>query len=128
MMHGLLRKVARELRYSALIDIIGARVTIHSIETIQADLLRVLSPPIPATAVLDAQEPRFLIGALRKYGLMDLTLTVPEPVLMPMDVSGIPLLKHLGFMSEPESPEPNHAEDDPWEHDPTCLEELSRYQ
>ena len=89
-MNALLRKVARELRYLALSDIIGSRVIINSIETIQADSLHALAPSLPATAVLEEPEQRFLIGSLLKYGLMDLTFAIPEPSSTVIDAAGIP--------------------------------------
>ena len=124
-MNALLKKVARELRYLSLSDIIGSRVIINSIETIQADSLHALAPSLPATAVLEEPEQRFLIGSLLKYGLMDLTFAIPEPSPTVIDAAGIPLLKELGFVIEPEPRPSVRAEGDVWNDDPTCLAELA---
>ena len=124
-MNALLRKVAKELRYLLLTDIIGSRVTIHSIETIQADILHSLSPPLPATAVLERPEQRFLIGALIKYGLMDLTFAIPEPIATGTDAPGILLLQQLGFVIAPKQHPAVSADGAMWSDDPTCLAELA---
>jgi len=56
---------------------------------------------------------------------MDLTFAIPEPISTVIDAPGIPLLKQLGFVIEPEPQPPVSAEGDLWDDDPTCLAELA---
>jgi hypothetical protein len=96
-----LLRIARELRYRPLPALIGRRVALASLASIEEVVRGLAWTYVP----LDArwQPPEMLEGALAKYGLIDTELAAPEHLLDAPDTQrGLELLKQLGFLVSPE--------------------------
>src|SRR5690242_18169872 len=100
---SLLKKVARELQYRPLPEFIGRAVTIHSLETIEADSRYALGELWPKECALIEKSVSLL--AIAKYGILDLRFWVSIDRLAIDSQSGIPLLKELAFVVSPEREE-----------------------
>ncbi len=123
---SLLRKVAKELRYRPLLDLIGQEVEIKSLGTVENDIRLTIGVSLPSECVMSSPLSEL---ALVRYGILDLYFEAPRSMLANNYQSGIPLLKELGFAVEPE-----HAQElietrrglgDKFADDPTCLNELA---
>ena len=99
-------RLARDLRYQTLSDLLGHPVTIRGLDTLQADLVQAFAPTISAAMVLRRLEPRYRLGALVKYGLLDLAFTLPEPITIVNDIEGLPLLEQLRIVRPPDPADP----------------------
>jgi hypothetical protein len=90
-------RIARELRYRPLPALIGRRVEIASIASIEGMVRDLASLYLPFDARW--QPPEMLEGALAKYGLIDTELSAPEHLLdIPDTQRGLELMRELGFL------------------------------
>ena len=96
----LVRRIANELRYRSLDDLICREVTINHLDSVEKDIHAALIGVLPPDCKYVATELKFLEGAIVKYGIIDATFTAPEQLLNSRDQGGISLLKELGFVEE----------------------------
>lgn len=117
----LVKRLARELRYRPLPELVGQEIMIHSVESVEEDLREALAPFLPGQAQYEWPHSPFLERTLAKYGILDVTFRAPASLLQGEAEQGVPLLKKLGFL-----PDPSILEQMPltFENDPTCLAEL----
>jgi hypothetical protein len=121
---ALLKKILRGVRYSPLPKLIDQHVEVHSIETIEADLLTAFRNDLPPESRLISKERYYIEGALVKYGLMDVMFSVSSEYLDACPPITGKMLRDFGFALSPEDREnlaQNSAED--FEED-TALWEL----
>jgi hypothetical protein len=64
--------------------------------------VQALAPTISDAMVLREIESRYRLSALVKYGLLDLTFILPEPITIVNDSEGLPLLEQLGIVRRPD--------------------------
>jgi hypothetical protein len=117
----LVKRLAKDLRYRPLPELIGQSVVIQNVDSIEADLRQALAPLIPAEAIFEWPQRPHMERTLAKYGVLDVTFRVPSTLLQADDEHGVSLLKKLGFL-----PEQSILDQLPltFENDPTCLSEL----
>lgn len=74
----LLKKVARGIRYRTLNNLIGRKITIRSYKTIVIDIRSAIGNLLP-----DILLPSFSLSmaAIAKYGIIDLSVKVPDMIL-----------------------------------------------
>ncbi len=97
----LLKKLARELKYLPLDLLWNYPITINSIATLESDIRAELGKIVPAGCSL-VTEPEIAYGMLAKYDFIDLTVRVPDHLLLESNYqSGIPLLRQLLPAPEP---------------------------
>jgi hypothetical protein len=117
---GLVRRVARGLRYRPLSHLLGRVVAVSDLDRIEDAIRLSLGTDLPDGCRLAGPEPRFREGAVAKYGILDLRFTAPGDILAGDVLTGVPLLRELGYLPE-EQVGPQHRDCD----DPTwCLEML----
>lgn len=124
-----LKKIAKDIRYCPLLDIIGQEIEMSSLETIEADIRKTLGDLFPKESVLISTiQPM----AIAKYGILDLEFQVPNPILEANYQNGISLLGELGFVNQPEQYPNIHQIDLDFAFladladDPFCLIELAQ--
>jgi hypothetical protein len=124
-MNNLLRKVARELRYRPIPELIGTKVTIESASAVPCTVAEALTTlfPVPLRFI-GPQEP-WITVSLAKYCHLDLTFGVDGVEWRPHDDFGITTLKKLGFALHPRELSKNERQHLTEEKDPTCLRELA---
>ena len=96
----LIRRIARELRYRSLDELINRELTINQLDSVEKDISAALSDVLPQGCKYVETERQFLEGAMVKYGIIDVTFAAPERLLNSRDEGGISLLKDLGFIDE----------------------------
>ena len=111
--HRRLYRVAKQLRYRTLPELIGRSILIPSIRDILGTVAASfeLGSPVNPDARFE--------GMIAKYGILDLEFHSLQPNLGRQDRGGVALLKELGFVQE-ERAEENLDEED-W-----CLQELEK--
>jgi hypothetical protein len=92
---SLIKQLARNLRYKGLPDLIGQIITIHSFETVYADIYNTLNLPVGITHI--EKDRKYIKGALAKYGFIDLRFTVPVDELVAA-LNGLSVLTHLSLV------------------------------
>jgi hypothetical protein len=109
--HRRLYRVARQLRYRELPELIGRSVVIPSVDQVEATVMRCfeLGPPINLLGRFEA--------TAAKYGLLDLEFTSLQSTLTLQDRGGVALLKQLSFVKEDRTEENLRNEE-------FCLQEL----
>lgn len=119
----LIRRIARELRYRSLDELINRELTINQLDSVEKDISAALSDVLPQGCKYVETERQFLEGAMVKYGIIDVTFAAPERLLNSRDEGGISLLKDLGCIDEVDKED--HA-DSPelFGSDLSCLELL----
>jgi len=92
------KKLARELCYEELSDVIGQSIRIYSIDSVYEDVARLLN----SRFVLHAEKPeiQFTLRRLVKYGLFDLKFRTDARCTKPD--RPLRVLKSLGYLREPE--------------------------
>ncbi len=118
---SLVKRLARDLRYRSLPELIGQSVVIQHADSIEEDLRKVLAHLLPLEALFEWPRRPHMDRTLAKYGVLDVTFRIPT-MMVPEEVEqGLPLLKKLGFL-----PEQSILDQLPltFENDPTCLSEL----
>jgi hypothetical protein len=116
---GLVRSVARGLRYRPLARLGGRVVEVTDLDRIEDAVRTALGTDLPDGCGLAGPEPPFREGAVAKYGILDLRFTAPGDMLAGDALTGVPQLRQLGFLPGGEAG-PLHRVCD----DPTCLEIL----
>lgn len=96
----LIKKLARELKYRSLLELVGRKITIFSVSTVEDDVRRELGSIVPEGCRL-LTEPQLMKGMLAKYDFLDLTFSAPAYLLESQYESGISLLKALYFIRDP---------------------------
>lgn len=96
----IVRQVARRLRYRTVGELIGRVVALRSFDTMLPDIQAVLDESLPSPAFRGPEE-SYRIGALAKYGLLDLCYDVPSDIATTEHHHGLSLLKELGFVEHP---------------------------
>jgi hypothetical protein len=116
---GLVRRVARGLRYRPWGHLVGRVVAVTDLGRIEEDIRLPLGPDLPAGCRLAGPEPRFREGAVAKYGILDLRFTARDALLGGDALTGVSLLRGLGYL-------PGRGVRPPFRvgGDPTCLEML----
>lgn len=121
----LIKKLATELKYRPLFDLVGRRIIIYSVDTVEDDIRRELGSIVPEGCRL-LTESQLMKGMMAKYDFLDLTFSAPAYLLNSQYESGISLLKALHFIRDPS--EEDDEEDDEvselFRDDPTCLGHL----
>lgn len=79
-----------------------------------------LGPELLSGCRLAEPEPRCREGAVAKYGILDLRFTAPADMLAGDVLTGVPLLRELGFLPGGEAGPQTRVCDNP-----TCLEMLN---
>ena len=121
----LLKKVAREIRYRSLPDIIAQPVEIYSLETVEIDIRQALGAKWPNECRLVSKASQ-IAKTIAKYGIMDLYFSAPESFLADEYESGFSLLKKLGFLAESETEQISDQEFEiAFTNDPFCLSQLA---
>ena len=117
---GLVRRVARGLRYRSLGHLLGRVVEVSDLDQIEDAIRLSLGTDLPDDCRLSGPELRFREGAVAKYGILDLRFTVPGDLLAGDVLSGVSLLRELGYLpEEPAGPQHPVCDDPAW-----CLEML----
>jgi hypothetical protein len=116
---GLVRSVARGLRYRPLGHLVGRVVEVTHLDRVEDTVRLVLAPDLPDGCRLAGPELCYREGAVAKYGILDLRFTAPGDMLAGEVLSGVPLLRELGYLPGGEVGPQNRVCDDP-----TCLEML----
>ncbi|MEM7624515.1 MAG: hypothetical protein AAF333_02685 [Planctomycetota bacterium] len=93
---SLLLNVARNLRYRHLGDTIGQSVSVAGRHTIADDALAFVRRYCEECGFEGPQQ-KYLEGQIAKYGILDLSFRLPHKSLDENYVSGVPLLRELGF-------------------------------
>ncbi len=117
---GLLKRLSRELVYRPLDAAIGQQVSIVDQQGLEA----ALAPYVPGLSGFEyvGPEPRYFVGALMKYGIIDATFACPTELLDgPGTRRGLKLVRELGFAEPGDEPGTEPFDDDP----AACLEELA---
>jgi hypothetical protein len=115
---GLVRDVARALRYRPLDHLVGRSVEVHDLDEIEENVHLALGPDLPEGCRLVGPELHFREGAVAKYGILDLRFSAPGELLTEGDVrTGVALLRELGFLPGGETGPQQRVCDDP-----LCLE------
>lgn len=92
-----LYRVAHDLRYRELSDLIGQRVTIASLAAVEAALRRVAKRWLASDAVM--RQPRTAEGTLFKYGLIDAEFVASSRLLEDEDtIEGLDAMRACGFL------------------------------
>jgi hypothetical protein len=121
---ALIRRIARDLRYRSLDELINRAVTINQLDSVEKDISAALSDMLPQGCKYVEAERQFLEGAMVKYGIIDVTFAAPERMLNSRDEGGISLLKDLGFIDEVDKED--HADSSElFVSDLSCLELLA---
>ena len=97
---SIVRQVARRLRYRTIDQLVGRRVTLRSLDTTLADIQAIVDEVFPG-CVFAGPEERFRIGALAKYGLLDLRYDAKSEMAATSAHRGLSLLEELGFVVHP---------------------------
>lgn len=97
----LLRKLAKKLKYLPLELLWNYPITINSIATLESNIRAEIGRIVPAGCSL-LTEPEIAYKMLAKYDFIDLTVRVPDHLLLESNYqSGIPLLRELLPAQEP---------------------------
>jgi O-acetyl-ADP-ribose deacetylase len=96
----IVRQVARRLRYQTLDELVGQIITLCTLQTTLADIQVVLDKSYPGCVFAGPEEPN-RIGALAKYGLLDLRYNAPASLAATEAHRGLSLLKDLGLVWHP---------------------------
>jgi hypothetical protein len=117
----LVKRLAKELRYRPLPELIGQSIVIRNADSIEEDLRRALAPLLSPEMIFEWPRRPHMDRTLAKYGVLDVTFRVPTMPPHTEDERGVHLLKKLGFL-----PDQSILEQLPltFENDPTCLSEL----
>ena len=105
----LIKKLAKNLRYRTLNDLIGVEITINLFESIAQDVRQAL--PLIKDATFLGPEIRHTKLAVEKYGILDITFLVPHSLLDSEFEHGIALLKELHLASKPSEVRPPSKDD-----------------
>jgi len=97
---ALLRRLHRSIAYTALDVLIGQRVTVRSAETAPDDVIDCLRGHYALEVTTREPDLRYRIGAILKYGLLDLTFGVASTDLQAAR-SGIGILRDVGWADSP---------------------------
>ena len=119
-MNRLLRHVAKDLSYRPLLHLVSQRLHIESVDSVAESVSSWLRTQVAYRIAFKGPEQKYIGFAVVKYGILDLTFSVEPIDCSRGDLHGIPLLKELGFATDPRDL-PDGAVD---EKDPTCLTEL----
>jgi len=121
----LLKKVAREIRYRSLPDLIAQPVEIYSLETVEIDIRQALGAKWPNECRLVSKASQMAM-TIAKLGIMDLRFSAPKSILADEYENGLSLLKKLGFLAESETEQTTEQEFEiAFTDDPTCLSQLA---
>lgn len=96
-----LRKILRGLRYCSLPKLIDRRVEVSSLETFESDLFAILGGDLPVDGRLISPDKVHLEGAIAKYGLIDVKLSVSNRHLASCSLIDGETLRELGFILSP---------------------------
>jgi hypothetical protein len=116
---SLVHSVASGLRYRSLDHLVGRVVEIRDLDRIEDTVRLALATDLPDGCRLAGPEPHFRETAVAKYGILDLRFIVPGDMLVGNVLTGVPLLRELGYLPGREAGPQNRACDDP-----ICLEML----
>lgn len=116
----LLKEVARGIRYHSLPHLIGRKIKIINLETVEADVQKNLGKLLPNECMLNPDTVKPL--GIAKYGILDLEFLVPNTTLESDYQLGIALLRELGFDVKREQ---TKGTGDSLTDDPFCLPELA---
>lgn len=112
------KKILRGLRYSSLPKLIGRKIEICSIETIESDIFAILGGDLPNDSLLISSENIRREGAIAKYGIIDAEFSISNRHLVNCPVIERNTFRELGFVLSPEdkeyvtkNPLPNGDED-----------------
>lgn len=94
-----LRSVAKNLRYKTIESLIGRTVTISSRHNIAEATSALLATELKGCQYINPDE-RVACGQIGKYGMLDLEFDAPIALVEQGFLSGIPLLRSLGFIDE----------------------------
>ena len=120
-MNTLLRKVARQLRYRPLPELIGTRVTIASVETVPNTVAAAVATTFPLPIHFAEPKEPWITVALAKYCHLDLTFAVEGVEWQPSDIRGTSILKELYFAAHPADIPEEQRQIDLHDDDPTCV-------
>jgi hypothetical protein len=116
---GLVRYIAKELRYRTLDYLLGRIIDVANLDRIEVAVRLALGPDLPDGCRLVGPELRSREGTVAKYGILDLRFAAPAHMLIGEGLTGVLLLRELGFLPGSEAGPQNRACDDP-----LCLEML----
>src|SRR6266436_1926062 len=97
-MNSVLRKVARELKYRPLPELIDNTVTVESVSSVPLNVATMLARAFPLSVHFSGPQERWITVALAKYRVLDLTFIVDGVEWQPTDIPGIAILKEFGFI------------------------------
>ena len=115
---SLVRRVARRIRYRTFDDLIDKTLSLSSIDSVEADIQSFIKRYCPA-AEYSVQSDNQLFEAFVKYGILDIEFRVEDFLLAAEFRTGIPLLKALGYL-----PQPDQITDEDKEFNRGFLEEM----
>jgi hypothetical protein len=124
---SLLKSVAGHLRYRELTSLLGRKVVIQALDTVESDIRSALSDTPVSDGALASPERKYIEGAMAKYGILDLTFVSPSYQLDEDFQDGLGMLKRFGFLPRGKQAEELAKFDDALggnSTDPTCLREL----
>ena len=125
---SLLKSVARRLRYKELPSLVGRKIVIQAVDTIEANVKSALADTPVSHGVLRVSERKFIEGSMAKYGLLDLTFASSSYRLDTDFYTGLGALKTLGFLPSEDQAQSMAKLDDLLgadSADPMCLRELA---
>jgi hypothetical protein len=124
-MNRLLRKVARELRYRPMPDLVGRVVTINSAETAPSAIEQMLVGSFPRRPRFIGPEEPWMTISLAKYCILDLTFAVDGIEWQPSDDQGTSVLKQFGFACHSDELSEDQRRLISQNNDSTCISELA---
>ncbi len=92
----LLKTVLRGLRYALLPKLIGQRIVIGSLQSIETDIKAVLGTDLPSDQPL--ANPESYEGELAKHNFITLTFSVPRTLLTDCPIVDSKTFRELGFV------------------------------
>lgn len=96
-MSQLLRRVARQIRYVEIPGLIGASIAIRTVDSVRDDIHNGIARIVPEEFLPLAGPPQVNIGALAKYGILDIEYAIND-TLVTEGRRGLRLLEELSFL------------------------------
>jgi hypothetical protein len=121
---SVLRKVAGELKYRPLPELIGTKVTIESVSSVPLNVATMLDRALSLPVRFSGPQEHSITVALAKYRILDLTFIVDGFEWQPGDIPGIAILKEFGFILSPDDISENVPQSKLEDDDPTCISTL----
>jgi hypothetical protein len=97
-MNVILRHVSQKLKYRALPNLVGTRITITNVASAPHEVADQLQEVLPTGFRFQGPEEKYIKITIAKYGILDLSFTVAGISWSSEDSAGIALLEEMGFV------------------------------